>query len=551
MASTVSDYVVGLFRALGIGHVFGIPGAHILPVYDRLYDSEIIPVLTKHEQGAAFMAGGYAKAGGGIGACIATAGPGATNLVTGLANAFMDRTPILAVTGETPTYSFGKGALQESSGQGTSIDQGRLFEGVTRYHRIVERTDYLEQVLRRAYSILTSRNPGPVLLSFPYNILKEEVRSDLSFLDGTGARPICPSPAFDVSAAGRIPEFLHQAKRPVIVAGYGAVVSGAAKELAEISERYGIPVATSLRARGIVSETSGLSLGVLGITARDLAMKYIADEADLLILAGVGFGERTSYNWNRRLIVNKKIVWIDNDPGQLFKVLTPDLPVLGDVKAVLKHLGQLLDTDPPEVMENSVPAMRKRCGKPNMREEDFCLIKEFLARFSDCMNGEALVFDDNIIYMQNFMPVRHAERYFPNSGISSLGQAVPAAIGARLAAGRPTVAVLGDGGFQMCGMELMTAINYSVPVTVILLNNSSLGLVRKNQHYNYSSRYISCDFRNPDFELLARSFGANYFRIAAKDDIDPALSALDLTGGINLVEIVMNKNDFPAYSSGR
>src|SRR4030042_4770367 len=172
MDITVGELVVRYLQKLGVRHVFGIPGAHILPVFDKLYDSDIKTILTKHEQGASFMASGYARCSGKIGACIATTGPGATNLVTGIANAFMNSTPVLAITGETPTYSFGKGALQESSGEGTAVNQNYIFRGVTKYHKLVQRIDYLPHVLRSATSALYSAVPGPVLLSFPYNVLR-------------------------------------------------------------------------------------------------------------------------------------------------------------------------------------------------------------------------------------------------------------------------------------------------------------------------------------------------------------------------------------------
>lgn len=554
---TVSDLIVRFLEILGIHHIFGIPGAHILPVYDSLYNSAIIPVLAKHEQGAAFMAGGYAKASGRAGACITTAGPGATNLATGLANAYADKTPVLAITGETPTYSFGKGALQESSGQGGSIDQHSFFQGITRYHRIVESADYLDQIFRKAYSILTSPNPGPVLLSFPYNILKEEVSGENFLLDFKQNLSEVNQPT-DIASTDMISGLILNAKRPVIIAGYGALVSDAGETLCKFSKSLGIPVATSLKARGLLPEMSDLSLGVLGVTSRELALRYIEDEADLLILAGVSFGERTSYNWKPSLLNDKTIIRVDSNPDQLQGVITATLPVCGDVRTVFERLNLRLDKSPQQKKDISVVAQYKqRYPDPNIREDDFALVKEFLTRLDSHIGNDALIFDDNIIYMQNFVTITKAGRYFPNSGISSLGQAIPAAIGAQLAqlqlakTSGPVVAVLGDGGFQMCCMEIMTAVNHSIPLTVILLNNSSLGLVRKNQHYNYHDRFISCDFVNPDYELLARSFGINHWRVSSQKDIDHVLAGAKFDSGINLIEVIMYKNNFPNYSSGR
>ena len=243
MNVTVSELIVKYMQRLGIDTIFGMPGAHILPVYDRLYDSDIQSVLVKHEQGAAFMAGGYARASGRIGACITTAGPGATNLVTGIANAYADKLPVLVITGETSTHIFGKGGLQESSGEGGSVDQLALFKGITRYNRIIERTDYLAQVLNRASKILLSPNPGPVLLSFPFNVQSELV--DDAILDDivTAKRERRLNGASHSTAA--IAEALLAAKRPIIVAGHGAIRSRSQQLVTQLSEQLAIPVETA------------------------------------------------------------------------------------------------------------------------------------------------------------------------------------------------------------------------------------------------------------------------------------------------------------------
>jgi acetolactate synthase-1/2/3 large subunit len=546
----VNNIIVKYLERLGTEYVFGIPGAHILPIYDALFDSKIKAVLTKHEQGASFMAGGYARQSGKIGVCIATAGPGATNLVTGLANAQADRLPILALTGETPTYSFGKGALQESSGEGACIDQLDIFRGITRYNNIVQRTDYLLNILRSVTGILLSQNPGPVLLSFPYNILKETVDEGLlDFINFTGKdhRP----------GDGAIPldgliSLMSAAKSPVVIAGYGSIRSKAEDSIARFCLMTNTPLATSLKARGILPESSGLSLGVLGTTSNELAFRYITEKSDLIIIAGASFGERTSYNWNIDLLRGKKIIQIDIDESQLNKVFTADLALLCDVKKVFTGLVDRIDpvsigTEDPE----SIKVYKARYANHDVKDKEFFLISRFLNNLNDHFDSEVSVFDDNIIYMQRFCPVSRSGSYFPNSGISSLGHAVPAAIGARLATDRPVIAVLGDGGFQMCCMEIMTAVNYGIPVTIVLLSNSSLGLVRKNQFYNYNGRFISSDFVNPDYRKMSEAFSINYFRVASPDDADRVFRVADFRNKINLIEVILDKDEFPNYSSGR
>ncbi len=551
MKIQVSELIVAFMERLGIRHIFGMPGAHILPVYDSLYDSSIQSVLAKHEQGAAFMACGYARASGGISACITTAGPGATNLVTGIANAYADRQPILVITGETSTHIFGKGGLQESSGEGGSIDQDALFKGITRYNKIVERTDYLPQVLNQAAKILHSGNSGPVLLSFPYNVQKEMV--DASMLDSIKISG--PSAAMQEKKAevDTLVKYLAAARRPVIVGGYGCIKSGAQALVAQLSESMNIPVTTSLKGKGIISEQNPLSLGSLGVTSSGRAYQYIIDQADLVLFLGAGFNERTSYLWDDKLLDQKRVVQVDNDPGQLEKVFDADLAVQGDIRQVLNQLlEQLEDTD--AVIKDWPPAdmhERNAVADSSPVHASFKLAEHFFATLERCFPEGIQVFDDNIIFAQNFFKVSHGNRYYPNSGVSSLGHAVPAAIGAKFYADKPSFAVLGDGGFQMCCMEIMTAVNYRKPLNIVLFNNSTMGLIRKNQFQQYHQRFINCDFVNPDYEHLARSFGINYSKIETESDIQAVFENNDLEHEINLIEIVIDKNAFPNYVSGR
>ncbi|MFN3594567.1 MAG: thiamine pyrophosphate-binding protein [Thiobacillaceae bacterium] len=553
MPVSVADLIVDYLQHLGVEVVFGMPGAHILPVYDALYHSPIRTVLAKHEQGAAFMAGGYARATGRIGACIATAGPGATNLVTGIANAYADRLPVLALTGETATYIFGRGGLQESSGEGGSVDQAELFRPITRYRRVVERTDYLESVLIQAVAALQGEPPGPVLLALPYNVQKESVDSGLLERIRRAPPTVQPGHAAPAQALARM---LLQARQPVILAGHGCIRAGAQAELAELSARLRIPVATSLKAKGVFAEDDPLALGSLGVTSSGDAYRFIVERADLLLILGASFSERTSYVWDPQLTAGKRIVQVDRDAAQLERVLRADLAIHGDIRAVLADvLAQL----PPEVATQRTPAAEIAATRQAVRRDyalfraGFASVQYFFQRLACHFPSDALIFDDNIIFAQNFLALGTGNRYFPNTGISALGHAIPAAIGARLGVPRAsaTFAILGDGGFQMCGMELMTAVNYGVPLNVVVFNNGTLGLVRKNQFQHYGGRTISCDFANPDFALLARAFGIAHRRVEREADVDAVFAEMDLTGGINLIEIVLARDLFPNYSSRR
>jgi acetolactate synthase-1/2/3 large subunit len=552
----ISELIVKYMERLGIEYIFGMPGAHILPVYDSLYDSGIQSILAKHEQGAAFMAGGYAKASGKISACITTAGPGATNLVTGIANAYADKQPILIITGETATHIFGKGGLQESSGEGGSIDQSALFKSITRYNKIIERTDYLAQVLNQASKILLSANAGPVLLSIPFNVQKEMVDADILHSIKTKRRVYTVdknSPPVEALA-----KQISEAKRPVILAGYGCIKSGAQEVVSQLSASLNIPVATSLKGKGIIGDQSDLSLGSLGVTSNGHAYRYIVDKADLVIFLGAGFNERTSYLWDQKLLNNKKVAQIDSNPEQLEKVFEADIAIQGDIKEVLTGVLSNLNEKGIETKEikgiqayQDVQSEDSSDSYASLSRAKFALVEKFFSVLEKHFPENAFFFDDNIIFAQNFFNVSSSNRYFPNSGISSLGHAIPAAIGARFSADKPTFAILGDGGFQMCCMEIMTAVNYDLPINVVVFNNSTMGLIRKNQSQLYDERFINCDFVNPDFAYLAKSFGINHKKIKSDTDVDDLFANSDLAGSINLIEIIIDKNAFPNYRSGR
>ncbi len=556
MKVPVSQLLVKYLENLGVTRIFGIPGSHILPVYDSLYDSSIQSILVKHEQAAAFMAGGYARASGGVGACVTTAGPGATNLVTGIASAFTDNLPVIAITGEAPTHIFGKGGLQESSGEGGSVDQVALFAGITRYHRLVERTDYLASVLNQAARYLLLGVPGPVVLSFPYNLQKELV--DDSLLDQVSCTRPYLAPVIPTSYIGQTLDLIRAAERPLIIAGYGCIHAGAQAPLSRISAGLGIPVTSSLKAKGAVDERSPLCLGSLGVTSGGYARRYLEREADLVLVLGAGFNERTSYVWDRDLLAGKKIIQVDHNPQQLDKVFKAHLGVQADLGAYLQALDAAIQAEqvpakaPLDIATFVETAQREiDAAGETIFNRQFGHIRAFYRWLEGRFPEGLVMFDDNIVFAQNFYRVSSRDRYYPNTGISSLGHAVPAAIGAASALGKPLFAVVGDGGFHMCAMEIMTAVNYRIPLNIVLFNNATMGLIRKNQHQHYGDRFIDCDFINPDFALLARSFGIEHVRVANAEDLPGQLGSLDYLGGINLIEILIDQDAYPNYSSRR
>lgn len=555
MKITVAELLFRYMERLGIDTVFGIPGAHILPVYDHLFGSTIRTVLVKHEQGAAFMAGGYARASGRIGACITTAGPGATNLVTGIANAYADSLPVLVITGETATRFFGKGGLQESSGEGGSIDQVALFAGITRYHKLIERTDYLPTVLQQAAKHLRSGTPGPVVLSIPFNVQKEEV--DDAILEQIAFGSTCCEYGVSTQAIAKSVAMIRAAERPLIVAGHGCLRSDGREPLKAISQRLNIPVTSSLKAKGIYDERFPLALGSLGVTSSGYAMRYLEQEADLLLVLGAGFNERTSYAWDGGLLTGKRLIQVDNSSQQLEKVYRADLAVQADIGTYLAALDEALaKEDLPAKAPVDVAAfiadfqVKADAAGTTIFNHQFDHVRAFYGWLEGRFPDGLAMFDDNIVFAQNFYRVSAQDRFYPNTGISSLGHAIPAAIGAGCTIEKPMFAVLGDGGFQMCAMEVMTAVNYGIPLNIVLFNNSTMGLIRKNQHYLYNSRFIDCDFVNPDYALLAQSFGIAHRRLESAADL-AQLETLDLHRGINLIEIMLDQDAYPNYSARR
>ncbi|MEO1765978.1 thiamine pyrophosphate-binding protein [Thiobacter aerophilum] len=553
MQIPVAELIVRFMERLGIRRIFGLPGSHILPVYDALRTLSIRTVLAKHEQAAAFMAMGHARATGGIGACITTAGPGATNLVTAIASAYADRLPILAITGEAPTHIFGRGGLQESSGEGGSVDQVALFAGITRYHRLVERTDYLANVLIQAAKCLLSDTPGPVVLSLPFNVQKESVEATL--LDEIAffrAARACPATPEDVR---RSVALLARSRRPMIVAGHGVIRARACATLTRLAQRLHIPVATSLKAKGAMDERSPWALGSLGVTSAGHALRYLKEEADLVLVLGASFNERTSYVWDRGLLAGKTLIQVDNDTQQLEKVFRADLAIHADLAAYLEALDHATHHLPPRETVD-VPAFiaanerRLNASGEAVFDARFEHVRAFFVWLEQKFPQGLVLFDDNIVFAQSFYRVSGKDHFHPNTGISSLGHAIPAAIGAGFALNKPLFALIGDGGFHMCAMELMTAVHYGIPLNVVLFSNGTMGLIRKNQQHLYGGRFIDCDFPNPDFALLARAFGIRHSKLASADDL-AHLDELDFQGGINLIEIPVARDAYPNYASRR
>jgi acetolactate synthase I/II/III large subunit len=293
------------------------------------------------------------------------------------------------------------------------------------------------------------------------------------------------------------------------------------------------------------------------VTSNGEAYRYLAEHADLLVFLGASFNERTSHLWDTKLLANKTIAQVDRDPAQLGRVFQPNVAICDDIRAVMEDVLATLEAEPMppkelDLLERHRAALTQAPPGDPAHDEPFRLIRQFFDGLAQRFPRNALVFDDNIVFAQSYFDVSDSNHYFPNTGISSLGHAIPAAIGARcFAKDSPTFAILGDGGFQMCCMEMMTAVNYGIPLNVVVINNGTLSLIRKNQYQLYGERYIDCDFTNPDFGLLAQSFGVAHYRVETEADLDRLFEGADLRNAINLIEILLDKHAFPRYLSAR
>jgi acetolactate synthase I/II/III large subunit len=325
-----------------------------------------------------------------------------------------------------------------------------------------------------------------------------------------------------------------------------------------LSQALNIPVTSSLKGKGTVDEHSERSLGCLGVTSSGYAFDYIVNIADLVIVLGASFNERTSYLWNNKLLKDKNVVQIDINDQQLNKVYQADLCIHADIKQTLEAVIQkingheikkknLLDIGE---YKNSIEEKSTLEGN-SIFQAEFTLVKYLFEKMNSVFTEGITIFDDNIIFAQNLLNVTTKNNFYPNAGISSLGHALPAAIGAQFHEKTTMFAIMGDGGFQMCCMEIMTAVNYQIPLNIILFNNSSMGLIRKNQIQSYEERFIDCDFINPDYKQLADAFGINHILIDSEEQLDSLFSNTNFTDDINLIEIIIDKNAFPNYSSRR
>ena len=500
MKLTGAEVMVKCLQAEGVSTIFGYPGGAILPFYDALRDeTSIRHILTAHEQGAAHAADGYARASGTVGVCCATSGPGATNLVTGLANAFLDSIPVVAITGQVPRAMIGTDAFQEVDTYGLSIP-------ITKHNFLVTSAEELLEVIPRAFQIAASGRPGPVLIDIPKDVQTQAIEISEWPAPGTAL----PCAAADSEAIATAAAMINAAQRPILYLGGGVVHSGAAAVAIALAEKANLPTVMTLMALGAMPVDHPLALGMLGMHAARYT-NLALDECDLLIAVGARFDDRATGKV-AAFCSQAKIIHIDIDPAELDKIKTAHIGITADVGEALAQLLPAVEKNERKIWVDRNNLLKKQfpLHMPDLANprSHFGLIQSVAA----CLDNDAIVTTDvgqHQMWVAQAYPLRRPRQWLTSGGLGTMGFGVPAAIGAALAEPKRTVVCFtGDGSIMMNIQELVTAAEENVNLKIVLMDNATLGLVHQQQTLFYGERLFASQFKStPDFVKIAQGFG--------------------------------------------
>jgi len=529
----------------GVEVMFGFPGGAVLPIFDALYDTPIQFVLTRHEQGAIHMADGYARSTGKVGVVVATSGPGATNLVTGLATANMDSVPIVAVTGQVRSSLMGNDAFQEADTRG-------ITRPVTKHNALVADVADLGRVIHEAFHVARTGRPGPVLVDITVDAAAAKLDDEPDLTMGLpGYHPAHRVDPAEIAAAA---EAINTAKRPVLMAGGGVIQAGAAKELRALAEKASIPVTTTLLGLGAVDEQSPLALQMLGMHGTATA-NYAVQECDCLISVGARFDDRVTGN-TETFAPRAKIVHIDIDPTSIGKNIAVDVGVVGDARDVLRRLLPSIRAARRTAWLKTIAQWRAR--HPLRYTHDGAIKpQEVIERIGELTGHDAIVVTgvgQHQMWAAQHYGWRRPRQIVTSGGLGTMGFGAPAAIGAAIGNPRRTVVDIdGDGSFAMTMVEVLTAVRYRVPVTFVVLNNGYLGMVRQWQELFYDRRYSSVETASPSFAGVAEAFGATGMTVTERADLDGALrEALAADGPVVVdVHVEAEENVYPMVATGK
>ena len=540
-----SQIVIECLKEQGVDTVFGYPGGAILNIYDELYrhQDEIRHILTSHEQGASHAADGYARATGKVGVCMATSGPGATNLVTGIATAYMDSVPMVAITCNVGISLLGKDSFQE-------IDIAGVAMPITKYSFIVKDVKDLAPTLRRAFSIARSGRPGPVLVD-----IVKSATSDVT--EYTKENPVIEGPSNDRLSEENVQkaiELIQTAKKPMIFVGGGAVISGAQEELKEFAKKVDAPVTDSLMGKGAFDGTDERYVGMLGMHGTKTANLSLM-ESDLLIVVGSRFSDRVAAN-PKTFAQNAKIIQIDIDEAEINKNVAVDISLIGDVRKVLTVLNQRLDSLSHTDWMQEVA--ERKAKVPLNYNHDVLTGPYIIEKLDEITNGEAIIATEvgqHQMWAAQYYKYKHPRTLLTSGGLGTMGYGLGAAIGAKTAyPDKVVVNIAGDGCFRMNMNEIATATRSNIPVIELVFNNHVLGMVRQWQTLFYGERYSHTVLNDKvDFVKLAEAMGAKAYRITKKEEVEPILKEAIALGKPVVIDCIIDSDDkvFPMVAPGK
>ncbi|EGV01281.1 MAG: acetolactate synthase large subunit [Streptococcus halitosis] len=518
---TGSDLVLETLRDLGIDTIFGYPGGAVLPLYDAIYNFKgIRHILGRHEQGCLHEAEGYAKSTGKLGVAVVTSGPGATNAITGIADAMSDSVPLLVFTGQVARAGIGKDAFQEADIVGITMP-------ITKYNYQVRETADIPRIITEAVHIATTGRPGPVVIDLPKDV--SALETDFIYSPEVNLPSYQPTLEPNDMQIKKILKQLSKAKKPVLLAGGGVSYAEAATELNEFAERYQIPVVTSLLGQGTIATNHPLFLGMGGMHG-SFAANIAMTEADFMISIGCRFDDRLTGN-PKTFAKNAKVAHIDIDPAEIGKIIRADIPVVGDAKKALQML-----LAEPTVHNNTEKWIEKVTKDKNRvrsydKKERVVQPQAVIERIGELTNGDAIVVTDvgqHQMWTAQYYPYQNERQLVTSGGLGTMGFGVPAAIGAKIAnPEKEVILFVGDGGFQMTNQELAILNIYKVPIKVVMLNNHSLGMVRQWQESFYEGRTSESVFDTlPDFQLMAQAYGIKNYKFDNPETLEKDLEVI-------------------------
>jgi acetolactate synthase-1/2/3 large subunit len=538
--------IEGLQRE-GVETIFGYPGGVVLPIYDELYHSSLRHILVRHEQAAAHAADGFARASGRVGVCLATSGPGACNLVTGIATAYMDSVPIVAITGQVPTSLLGNDAFQESDITGITLP-------ITKHNYLVKRTEDLGHVLREAFFIAGTGRKGPVLIDIPKDVSNKPIEYEFPGEEQVSLRGYQPTVRGHAKQIDKAEEVIFEAERPIIYAGGGVIASDASQELVALAETLMIPVTTTLMGLGAVPCDHPLNLGMLGMHGTRYA-NYAVTECDLLVGIGVRFDDRVTGKLDT-FAPHARIVHIDIDPAEIGKNKKVDIPIVGDVKSVLQDmLGKIQKKKAYDKWLSRVKGWKEKY--PLSYKKDGTLRPQFIVeQLSGLLKGNGIIVSEvgqNQMWTAQYYCFRKPRTWITSGGLGTMGYGLPAAMGAHFACPDEVVFdIAGDGSFQMNIQELSTVATNKIPVKVAILNNRFLGMVRQWQELFHDRRYSHTELPPVDFVKVANAYGVDGIRVESCEEVLPALKAAIETDGPFVIDfrVEREENVFPMVPAG-